>query len=170
MDFGLDAILKGTNSIRPQGVVTRQGTKAPRRSTDDTPWRSTFAANLKGTQGAALPLFGISPLSSLSRKVNRDLCKVMIEQAEADVALLMAIQILSAFKDLTTIIAVVAYPKFQEKLPRLPSKGLLECTLVKSVQVTCHANLLSSMLCLLFVKSLTLLTQFFLFKVPTKLL
>lgn len=152
MNSRLDAVLKTIGSIRPRWVAAHRGAKAPRRSIDDTPQRSTLAIGVEGTQGTTLPLFGTSPLSSLSREVGRDFREVMMEQVEANVAQLMVGQVPPAFKDLATITIIVAYLRFKKDLSGLPSKGVLEHTIDKSVKVTCFINLLSFTLSSLFFK------------------
>lgn len=98
-------------------------------------------ASSKKTQGAAFPLSGASSTSSLSYEAGRDLRVVMMEQVEADIALLMARQVSLAFKDFATTTVVAAYPGFQESLLRLPSKELLKHTIAKSVWITCFTIL-----------------------------
>lgn len=66
---------------------------------------------------------------------------MMMEQVEANVASLMARKIPPIFGELTPTMAAVAYPVFQEELPGLPSKVLLEHTIAESVQVACLNSL-----------------------------
>lgn len=119
VDSGLDVVLRKVGSIRPQGVATRWSVKAPWRSVDDTPQRSTLANCSKGAQRAAAPVAEATP-SSLALG---DSHETMMEQVEANVALLMVGKVPPIFGGLTTSTAAVAYPVFQEELPGLPYQG-----------------------------------------------
>lgn len=86
--------------------------RVPRKSLGDTPRRSTLAASSEGTQGVALPPSDASSMSSQSRKAGRDPCMLMMEQVEANIALLIAEHVPPTFIDFATTTVVAAYPRF----------------------------------------------------------
>lgn len=76
---GLDAILRAAGSIKPRRLAARRPAKAPRRTLNDTPWKSSLSAKPEGTLGVVSFPSGASSTSSLSHEASEDLRSTMMK-------------------------------------------------------------------------------------------